>query len=318
MNSATTLVFSLSLLLATACGGGGGGDVNIEDLGSEVGNSVCDSQVACGTFPDKAACLETLNLTVDQLIAEVEAGLIDYNSVKAGECLDSLGSDCSIFGSQGNNDACEDTFVGKIVLGGACITSESCAGEAVCDESNEETCTPGVCVANEREPDAKAGESCAEVDCESGLLCDDTSTCQNPAGSGEACAGFDECIAGYICELGPDFTPGTCIKVPTTGETCDPAFGGEFVAGRFSCLLSTDYCDPSDTTCKAKLSVGAACTAGLENACVNYATCVDATCTARPKLGESCVVDAPLECLGGLDCESGSCVGETATPVCTL
>ncbi|MBL4633588.1 MAG: hypothetical protein JKY56_06940 [Kofleriaceae bacterium] len=323
MNSAKQMGLSLSLgalLLASACGGGGG-DVKLEDLGTEVADTICSDQVKCGAFPDKASCIESTKINVDQLIAEVEAGLVTYDSSKAGECLDSLGgTDCTIFGSdqQENEEACDATFAGTIAIGGACITNESCAGEARCDQSNDETCTPGVCIANVQEVDAKEGESCANLSCESGLRCDGSDICQPPTAAAAVCSSVEECVSGYICELGPDFTPGTCVKLPTSGETCDPAFGGEFFGGRISCLKSTDYCDPSDTTCKGKLSVGDACPAGLEFACVNYAVCVEATCTAKPRIGESCVDDSALGCLGGLNCENSVCAADPAPAVCTL
>ncbi len=314
------LTFGSALLFTSSCSGDGR-DIKVEDLASEAANTVCNTQVECGIYPDKATCLESINGGLNQLVAEVEAGIITYNSAKAGECVDSLGGfDCNIFssGQAEDREACEATFVGTIALGGACFTSQSCEGHAICDQGSVRTCSVGVCIADVREADANEGESCANVRCEFGLICDDSNVCQEPAGPAEACAGFEECISGYICELGPDRSPGTCVKLPTTGGTCDPAFGGETLEGRLSCFRSTDFCDLSDMTCKGKLPVGTACTMGLENACVNYAECIEATCTAKPSLGENCVVDSQLDCVGELACENGTCIGEPEIVVCPV
>lgn len=321
MNSAKQLGLSSlgALLLAGACGNGGR-EIKVEDLASEAANAACDTQVECGVYPDTSTCLESIDLGVGQLVAEVEAGIITYNSAKAGECVDSFGGfDCDIFSSDQaeNREACEAIFVGTIALGGDCFTSESCEGEAICDGDSVGACIPGICVANAQEVEANEGESCSNVRCKFGLFCDGSDICQPPAGPAEACSGFEKCISGYICELGPDRTPGTCLKLPTTGETCDPAFGGESLDGRLSCFRSTDFCDRSDTTCKAKLSVGVAC-AGPENVCVNYAECVEATCTTKPSLGESCIVDSRLDCMGELNCENGICVSEAQEASCPV
>lgn len=312
----------VTVVLASGCGGGSGGDgIGINDLNDELRATICAGQVDCGFYPDTATCLESLGFDLDQLVAEVQAGIIGYDGDKAQECLDSQAAfECTIFGEDSvESPACDETFTGTIPLGGECVTDQSCAGLASCDGGDQEMCTTGMCVADEAEPaDAQEGESCAEADCAQGLRCDDAERCVALAGPGEACAQFNHCVSGYICDLGPDLTPGTCVKLPTTGETCDPAFGGPSFGGRFSCLLITDYCDPSDTTCKGKLEPGEACGVGLENACVEYAECVEATCVAYPGLGDSCVVDSDLNCLGSLECQNGTCTAQPQPEVCPL
>tara|TARA_R110002096_G_scaffold436085_1_gene667102 strand:+ start:20008 stop:20985 length:978 start_codon:yes stop_codon:yes gene_type:complete len=311
-----------ALLLAGACGGGGGGDIDVKDLGSELSDTICDAQIKCGAYPNKATCLEATRFEVDQLISDVEAGLINYDGAKARECvnsvLDLFGADCTRFPSgPGNESACDEAFEGTIALGEACFTDESCAGSASCSGSGGETCTQGVCEASEPEPaEAAEGESCTETECEFGLYCNPDDVCTALHEPAEACPDFFSCVSGYICDLGPDFTPGTCVEMPDTGDTCDPEFGGPFVGGQLSCLRITDYCDPADTKCKTKLSPGSACGEGL--LCADYAECVDDACVARPRLGEACEVDSELTCLGDLDCASGTCVAEPSDPVCAF
>ena len=162
-------------------------------------------------------------------------------------------------------------------------------------------------------------QSCSAADCVAGSFCNQQDICQAEAAAGAECAdGFFTCVSGYVCDLGPDFTPGTCVKVPGSGETCDPAFGGEFVDGRLSCSQSTDYCDKTSNTCVSRIAVDGSCAGDLEDACVNYSECISGVCTASPGAGESCDVELGPDCLGNLDCVSGMCVLEPADPACTL
>jgi hypothetical protein len=306
-------LFSASSAFGACGGGGGGGDIALGDLEDEFANEICASLVACDQVPDIASCKESLGIDLSQLIADVEAGLVEYDGAQARECLNDFNiTDCNLFEGIEESDACDATFSGSVAAGGSCFSDEVCAGDAECDGNDGESCTAGVCVAAEQL--ASVGQSCATVDCEDGLDCNDADVCEARPTIGDACESIFECADG-ICDLGPDNTPGTCVVLPTTGETCDPTLGG--FGGRFSCGFNTDYCDPSDNTCKAKQAPGSDCSA-VEFSCVNYAACVEGTCQAEPGLGDSCVVDSQLSCLGDLDCEGGTCTAEPADPVCTL
>ena len=318
MTQHRSLVLALLLPLSSAllaCDGGGG-DIAIEDLGSEFADEFCESQTACGRFPDVASCKAAMNFSLEQLVADVEAGLVDYDGGKARECVDSFSAnDCNLFGQMEENDACDATFTGSVALGGACFNSEVCAGDTSCDGEQSDTCTPGVCVA--REPDVGEGQSCSESSCADELICNDSMICETRPALGESCASLFGCANGALCKLGEDSSPGTCVELPTTGNTCDPELGGEYLGGRFSCLLVSDYCDASDNTCKAKLPAGSDCSAASYG-CVNYAQCIEGSCVASPGAGESCVVDGQPECLGTLNCTGGTCVPSLSEPICTL
>lgn len=309
------LLFSTSYTL-TACGSGGGGDIALDDLGTEIGEELCDHLTACGQFPDVASCRASTDFSVDQLIADEAAGLVDFDGGKARECINALrNNDCTLFGQFEEDDACDATFSGSVVLGGACFNSEVCAGDARCNGDETETCRPGTCVALEAV--AGEGESCLDANCADGLDCNDSDVCVASPGPGDTCSSLSDCTNDSLCQLGADNTPGTCVALPSSGGTCDPNLGGEILGGRFSCLLVTDYCDPSDNTCKAKLLDGGDCSA-VPYACINYAQCIEGACVAAPGIGDSCVVDGQPDCLGDLECDGGTCALAPAPAVCSL
>lgn len=313
------LLTATLLFTGMACGGGGGGggSIALDDLGDEVADVLCKEAVECGAFPSEQACRDTLTIDQGQIIADVEAGLVEYNGDKARECLNSV--DFSVCNQLSNDTtepaACDETFVGSITLGGACHSSEACAGDAYCEGRSAEACSAGTCVARDARP--TAGQNCANQPCADGLRCNDDQICAARTAAGAACTRINECVSGYVCELGVDQTPGTCIALADTGGSCNPEIGGTFF---HACLKSGDFCDATDSTCKARLAVGASCaTEELSNACLIYAECIDGSCESEILIGETCVVDGPGPgCIGGTDCVGGVCAAEPVDMVCSL
>ncbi len=308
------------VLAATACGGGGGGGggaISIEDLEEEVAQALCADAAECGLSPTVQACLDSFGPEQGQILADVAAGLVEYDGSKARECLESSGiSICNLFSNTAETlAACDETFTGSVPLGGSCFSDEICAGDSECDGAEADSCSAGTCVAGQAN-DA-LGQSCTNTSCASGLRCSEQEVCEALGGAGDTCNGFGECAAGLVCERGGDQTPGTCIALVATGGSCNPEIGGFFFS---ACLNKNDYCDASDSTCKNRLAPGASCAGEtLGDACVRYASCQSGSCVANLLVGESCVIDGGgPECLFGLDCEGGVCAADDPDPICTL
>ena len=306
------------VFVVVGCGGGG---VSLSGLGDELEDTVCEAQVDCGVFPDMQSCRDASFVDLGQAMASVDDGRAEYNSDKADECIDLIGSlsNCDILADVDEDaldDACDGVFTGLIELGGVCYASEECAGDASCDfPCNSDECCAGTCVADEVEPDpdpVAIGADCSEADCVDGAYCgDDPEVCVAAANEGEACPGFgaDYCVDGLFCDA--FFEASTCYRPGAEGETCDPARGFGIVA----CVRTDLWCDPADTTCKKRPAPGEACDIEVDN-CIDYAYCVAGTCVAKPGAGEACGGTDEIDCLGDLECESQLCVAPEVDPIC--
>lgn len=309
----------LALLLSTSsvlagCNDGSSGALTIDALSGALLEERCKWLTACGSFPDVTSCKESSADFLDQTVADVKAGLADFDSDRAQQCLDQFSDlDCTRFGPLEKTDLCDTTITGKVVLGGDCFSSSSCAGKAFCQSADSQTCTPGTCVA--QIPAAIEGESCADIKCADGLHCDTDKICQIAPVLGEDCSGEPLECARSICELGASATaPGSCVALPTTGGTCDTSVFG----GRLSCLELTDFCDRDSSICTEKILPGGACSLLNFNSCVSYAECVGGTCVASPGLGDSCVIDGPIDCLGDLECVDNTCALGPKPALCSF
>lgn len=313
---------TLSLTLLGACGGGG---VPADQLADEFEQTICEAQVACGSYPDVETCRQNVFLDVDsdipQLLALLEAGRLSYDEELARECLDLYESaldECTVFGADEGvidqiDDTCGDVFSGDAAVGDVCYADEECAGDAECNVADcQDQCCTGTCVAVTPLPDAEIGESCAEAECVSGAYCDTNDVCRAQAQVGESCEGFGSCVTGAVCDLDFQTNMGTCVVLPDEGETCDP----ELFFGIITCLRTDNWCDPADMVCKDKLAVGATCDVEI-GGCVDYAYCDAGTCAALPGEGGACDVELGPECLGDLDCVNQVCTVPEAEPICT-
>ncbi len=303
INTTVALVVGL---LVSGCGGDSSSGVPIEELSADLAASYCEGRVECGAFSDHATCMSAgfLHLPLyplDQLIAGVATGRLEYDASAAQECIDALTApNCSFVGAPVDpQGACERVFAGTVALGADCYANQECVGEADCPNFDIRSCVVGTCAALPAV--AGEGESCNGNTCDTGLYCDSVLRCVPFLAAGQACGTGDQCVEGFYCETINVDSP-VCTMIPDTNEACV-----------FFCRQYGDYCGPDDT-CQPKLLVGSDC-AGSFNACVSYAACVSDVCVGRPTVGEPCQpLDAP--CMGGLSCPNGVCEAWPMDAVC--
>ncbi len=147
-----------------------------------------------------------------QILAEIEAGTIKFNSSEAHRCLEAFSQDCI---SDVAPAACEQILEGTKPPGESCFINKECAGDAFCSNQQIRNCEPGVCV--ESAGKLGLGEVCGFADdstCEEGLFCPshlviNPNYCilRQPIGS--------ECV-GTFCELAH-----TAIFVKTRTESAN-------------------------------------------------------------------------------------------------
>jgi hypothetical protein len=200
--------------------------------------------------------------------------------------------------------ACQP-MAGSLANGAACLSSWQCAS-AFCSLPHADVC--GTCAAR-----PKAGDSCAQTICGTGLLChSSTMTCAAVVGSGAACSKTAPCQAGFACVGNSATTMGTCKPEGTmTGVACDPK--SLTLPG---CNKDVGlYCDATALACKtfATAADGQPCglVGGGQTVCTGGGLCVGATATAagtckapvqdsaacNATTGPPCI--APAKCVGG-------------------
>jgi len=319
---------SSALLLLVAIPACSDSNTALSDLPAAAADAVCTYQARCGQMPDVATCKAATQTDTAQLSADVASGKTKYDGKAAAACLDMFRSEScnlSVQGGQPEPQACKDAFKGTVVAGGVCYADTECASGdcsgTVCSGSS--TCCPGVCRASASASTIPVGGDCSGsgATCVSDAFCSYglTTTCQAKTAMGQACdvsLPAESCVGGAYCMAdGP--TTGTCGKLPTEGQTCQPTGIGYVLA----CDSLLDYCDSVSLKCVPKIAIGGDCSTGAT--CVAYATC-DSTgqCVSRPRAGESCDDFNGPHCLGSLECTSGTagggslCALPPATTVC--
>ncbi len=313
--------------------GGGGGNVpsefDREELAATLARATCDFLFNCGWqdflgLGDKDACVagNTGNFadgSFVQLEAAIADGRVSYDATKARACLEAFATrECNNL--EEAPTICEEVFVGSAALGDPCEIDEECA-EGYCEL--DDAC-PGTCVAY-----APLGESCADVECERGLDCDENLTCVEYAGEGEPCGGDGGANCGggiFVCD-GETEEPnsGTCRPLGNLfsaeeGQACNPQ-ESLFCEPGLSCVLTGVGEMGLTWECRARAeAVGADCFGGVPNHCPDGTYCAgidfaagmtQGTCTALPGEGDACLeVDLVPPCGPNLDCgsESNTCV----------
>lgn len=322
---------------AAGCGGYGdkwSGPVGLDDLCEVVVNDICTSLIQCydWNYRDMDHCLADQEcLGMEVLVAEVEAGYVNYDAEATGRCHRRLAEDpCGFSGFLfvptvfGILDACGDVLTGNQSPGDPCITPLDCLPEAYC--LPHDVC-PATCVAW-----AKAGEICDDwegprcdtrqglrckdgictllsglgepcdsiMDCKDDFRCSRTANiCQAYSAEGEPCNEFDgpECADDLWCDS--RFDTGTCRGPASDGESCLSDFNCE---EPLSCLPT--YTDPQDPgTCGPGAGAGEPCDS-LDD-CAEGFECSDGLCGPLPGLGETCNYD---QCSADLVCEQDVCV----------
>lgn len=312
--------FLSGALLFAACGGGGGGTANVRDFLDSTHDSICDFQVRCGAFPDKATCLAVTfgNAEQETIIADVEAGRVDYDSGKAGDCLsviDGLKCDTASLLDSNLGATCSAVFSGHVAIGATCVNNEQCVDGAACQKGSgctaEDACCAGSCVAAPDTEVAMGGDCSQNRNCVSGTYCSSADTCDaRITQEGAACDSFSACASPLVCNISITTGMGTCYKPVGHGVACDP----DVLLG--SCSEVADYCNRTTLVCTTRGKDGDACDANDSESCVAYAACVTDTCKEKPVAGEACVVDSSSQCLGDLECTASVCTAPPAATAC--
>ncbi|HUH02177.1 MAG TPA: hypothetical protein VML75_09280 [Kofleriaceae bacterium] len=217
----TRLMATGACAMMMACGDGGGGSVPINQLGSEIGGSLCAQLFACCDSQEIMEELGFFNVTTEaecvnfyssfvggflipQIQASVDSGRLVYHGDRMADCLDVLSSmSCTEFATSYNQDTpwggCADPFEGLVANGSACANDNECMSDYCEGDSTDQNnvTTEGTC-----QPFPTVGAACPDYDCAAGAYCEfgqNGGTCVATSGEGADCGGNDECSSGN-CE----------------------------------------------------------------------------------------------------------------------
>lgn len=215
-------------VLLVGCGGdgSGGGNVELDNLGTELAIAACGKQWDCCTDAElmeqymgitldgepidtEEKCIEFAGglftgLLIPPYKTSIEMGRIEYDAAAAGDCIAAIESlTCAEYSAETGRSAvpagCRPFIIPKVADGGACSEHYECTSHYCV-----ETCMP---IPTE-------GQPCEDA-CASGLSCTFDTTngmkvCQPLKADGEDCTFDDDCTSGH-CN-------GTCMTEPAT---CD-------------------------------------------------------------------------------------------------
>ncbi|MCC7538427.1 MAG: hypothetical protein IT379_19540 [Deltaproteobacteria bacterium] len=318
-------------VISAACSGGSGsagGAIPIDDLPQEVAEAYCDVIFRCGGLEDELALVRPIAGTqaqcarllrsgfeneLDETLRRIAAGRVRYDGVRARACVAQVATRCGGFESEG---ACRGVFDGTVPLGGACESSEECAGDTYCEhEGTSDGC--GVCAAR-----AAIGASCASASCTNEVESDCSfesaePTCvevryEGPVGEGSPCGTFTtgadrtviHCATGHGCAESPS-GGGTCVALPEADGPCGE--DGQLCQDDQLCVAGT---------CRAitvQRTEGAACDREALAVCdpALRLSCEDGVCVrvGDGSEGSACAGDDLLDigCDAGLVCVDGLC-----------
>jgi hypothetical protein len=312
VNSATRVRVSVGLLLLVGVGCGSGSEnISLADFTSRGKDAICDHDVRCGQYPDRATC-EAVTFSMLQDTADVGTGKIIYNGEAAGGCLAAIESLGCNFSDQSGVSAleksCDAIETGTVANGGACFNGDECVSRSC----NLSACSAPTCCAGTCQAQVASGGDCSAGGsvCVDGTFCrfgatGTSATCTPLVAAGQPCnSASDLCALGTVCNADPTTGSGTCGAAPAEGQPCPSGI----------CDSSADVCDATSHTCVHLIAAGAACPSGSN--CVPYAFCSVAsmTCVALAVPGAACSTSS--ECLDGVPCTGGVCVGPSDTPAC--
>ena len=117
---------------ACSSGGSSSGSVPLSDLKSRAIAADCELETRCGGYPDVASCQGSVTNSVDQLIAGVNAGRIEYDGNAAAACLAVLAKlGCDLTEQPANEPrACAGVFKGTVPATGTCYVDQDCQSGA--------------------------------------------------------------------------------------------------------------------------------------------------------------------------------------------
>lgn len=275
------------------CGGGSSGPVPLDNVCEEMKSALCDYLDKCDLewymqFATHTTCDDLLDcqhdMDLDEIARAVDAGRIAYDADLAGSCLHAIrAADCADISAVFENmpDDCQSVFGGLVAEDGNCYINGECADGMYCDRSVSDcpgVCTPyksidDSCSGGDCDPDeagcdyqqgvcvalAGSGESCDNIDCRDGLVCNsdnNPSVCIVPASAGQSCSSTRGCEAGLQC------VGGKCVGPAGAGKSCN--IGLDYSNIMFACGPGY-YCDAdfvqgeSNGICRSKKGSGAEC-----------------------------------------------------------
>ncbi|MEZ4374080.1 MAG: hypothetical protein R3B07_24885 [Polyangiaceae bacterium] len=251
------LVGSCLVGLFSACSGesGSGAEaepepVPLDSLRAELVNALCSNTECCtrvGRSYAESFCREVM---LDGLPSYAPNARLSYDAEQARRCVDQVREAVVSCGMPDyESGECAGVFVGNVTIGGACDTSDECAGADV-------LCDNGVCAAMVHQV---AGGSCADTCEESatgvscrlgsripvcfrgdGLRCTYEGQCVALVPADRVCYSDLECEAGLVC------ADGKCV--PAAEQPC----GGACPSGL--------VCDEGSGSCVPNGQPGEACT----------------------------------------------------------
>lgn len=339
------------LTFPSGCGGGSGGKggpVALEQVCQSFQDATCDYLNKCDVewfyrLSIHYSCDQLIDCSegIDDMVRAVQAGRLAYDADMAGRCLESFRSaPCAQLSVFDNMPAeCEQVFTGLVQQDGECYQDEECASGLYCNDDSQncpgqcssyldvgDSCDSGgfcdpeaaACDGNQQKcvPLAGEGESCADIDCQQGLVCIDpggSATCKSPAAAGESCQDNRDCQADLIC------SQDKCTVPAAAGQACN-------VGSEASLLLACQaglYCDAdilhheNSGTCRPRKGSGEECIMFYE--CNSGLLCVGVkvdpgtqeitpgTCRKPLSEGETCNAALGLpECDWELYCDENS------------
>jgi len=253
----------------------------IDDFAKRFADRYCQSIAACCSHQGFATtdCETTLLGQIrPQLQLTASKPKIHYNAQAAQGCIDAYAAALSACTDHEllskTDDACDGVFEGTVPVGGACGTSQECAGA-----DTGVSCMTGVCVQGKQyvSPSSaahrKLGQTCS-------------GTCRGTSSNASCDGSVGADVTAGACWTQDDVvcTNGVCVAAPQVGQSCVS----------FGYCTATAHCQNS--VCVADQSSGP-CTTSED--CLAPSVC-DYTlqmCVALKQNGEAC--DQSDQCAGG-------------------
>jgi hypothetical protein len=300
-------------------GGAGSASKPLAQLRDALSAAICDALDAClgeSALRELTAREDCATRVGAQLRATdfayldkaVTDGRVLYHPLNVKKCTDDIRAlECDVL-SNPLPKTCADVLEGNVKVGGECVITADCQGEAFCAGADQ---CPSHCAALLAEGDACSGDN----QCGADLMCVD-GHCLRPSRDGEPCNGMSGklCRIGFTCEGSTDVDTGKCVanstvQVGDEGDMCEP--GGALCKEGLSCV----YDGSSAFHCEARVASGGDCHLGLPSQCPvdEYCDATDvteqSTCHKLPGAGDACVLSGM--CAAGL-----VCVKEDSGPTC--
>ena len=224
---------SLAVVAGCSDDDGDGGSTSVE---RRIGAAYCDYLQRCypydsgeNTFilmlrgASDAQCADFMRqlLFDGHIDAGVADGSLIVDDAKLDACIEALGSQCV----DSPELLCIGAVEGKVAVGGSCVASEDCAGDAYCSlEDCDRKCIASRAPGEECSYDAQCSQATGPHGCgEDSATCLPRRATNDVAAEGEACGAVERdneialvsCGAGFGCESGH------CQKIGAVGSACE-------------------------------------------------------------------------------------------------